>query len=51
VLAVYGRSWRQAALKQFNHAITPVTAVDQLSSQWQTLAEQSQTLPIKSYTH
>ncbi|MFZ1398459.1 MAG: hypothetical protein WAS33_16265 [Candidatus Promineifilaceae bacterium] len=51
VLEGYGRSWRQSALKPFNHAVTKLAAVDQLASQWQTLAEQSQTLPIKSYKH
>lgn len=51
VLAEYGRSWRQSALKPFNHAVTKLAAVDQLAAQWHTLAEQSQALPIKSYTH
>lgn len=49
VLAEYGRSWRQSALKPFSHAVTKLAAVEQLATQWQTLAEQSQALPIKSY--
>ncbi|MEM7803246.1 MAG: hypothetical protein AAF633_28910 [Chloroflexota bacterium] len=50
VIDKVGPSWRQAALKPFNHAVTPLVAVDQLAMQWQTLSEQSQTLPIKSNT-
>ena len=47
--AVDGRSWRQSALKTFSHTVTKLAAVEQLTEEWQALAEQSQTLPIKSY--
>ena len=49
VLETVGRVWRQTALKRFNHKVTKPKAVGQLPTEWQTLAEQSQMLPIKSY--
>ncbi len=49
VLETVGAAWRQAALKAFNHAITKPAAVAQLPTLWQTLAEQSRGLSIKSY--
>lgn len=50
ILAEFGVAWRKAALKPFPHAFTKLSAVDTLADQWQALAEQSQTLPIKSHT-
>lgn len=50
VLETIGESWRQTALKQFNHAVTKLATVGELSAQWQTIAEQSQALPIKSFS-
>ncbi|MEM7111187.1 MAG: hypothetical protein AAF614_02055 [Chloroflexota bacterium] len=49
VVATVGESWRQSTLRAFNHAVTKPSAVDQLAEQWQTLAEEGKTLPIKSY--
>ncbi len=49
VLQTVGKTWRQVALKPFNHAVTQMAMVEQLTMQWQTLAEQSQALLIKSY--
>ncbi len=51
VLEACGCSWRQSALKPFSHTITKLTEVEQLAINWEALAEQSQTLPIKSYTY
>lgn len=51
VLNEFGPTWRKAALKPFPHACTKLSDVDRLTSEWQALAEQSQTLPIKSYAH
>ncbi|MEM8857928.1 MAG: hypothetical protein AAGD96_06385 [Chloroflexota bacterium] len=50
VLERYGVAWRQAALKPFPHVFTPVEDLDQLPNLWQSLAEQSQALTIKSFT-
>ena len=50
VLEKFGLAWRQTALQPFPHAVTQMADVDRLANQWQSLAEQSQTLPIKSYT-
>lgn len=49
VLETAGLTWRRAAVKLFNHAITKSKDVGQLPTQWWALAEQSQMLPIKSY--
>ena len=50
VLENRGLAWRQTALKPFQHAITPLANLDQLAKQWQSFADQSQTLLIDSYT-
>lgn len=50
ILNEFGQAWRRAALKPFPHAYTKPSAIEQLANDWQTLAEQSHTLPIRSYT-
>ena len=45
-----GVAWRQAALEPFKHAVTPAENLDQLANQWQTLANQSQSLTIEAFT-
>ena len=50
ILATAGEKWRQTSVKSFKHAVTKPKFVDSIAGQWQTLAEQSTTLPIKSNT-
>ena len=49
ILDECGPVWRKKALKPFPHACTELSSVDQLANEWMALAEQSHTLPIKSY--
>lgn len=50
IVAQAGKKWRQATVRAFQHAVTKPESADTLSSQWQMLAEQGKSLPIKSYT-
>ena len=43
-----GNSWRRSTLQTFSHAVTEPEAADQLAGQWQELAEQGESLSIRS---
>ena len=55
MLAEVGQTWRRDALKPFPKpfpkAFTKLSSIDHLANEWQTLAEESRTLPIKSYAY
>ena len=50
ILEIAGKKWRQTSVKAFKHAVTKPNFTDTLPSQWQTLAQQSKTLPISTCT-